>query len=122
MKILVVDDSKPIHSLLEEMLESYNIVFHHVFNGQEAVNTIQDEKFDVDVILLDWEMPQLTGIEALPLLKKLRPDQIILMMTSKNSMLDIVEAIQKGAKDYIMKPFTKDILIGKITAAIGKDF
>jgi DNA-binding response OmpR family regulator len=66
-------------------------------------------------------MPELSGIEALSLLKQERPDQIILMMTSKNSLNNIIEALDKGANDYIMKPFTKDILLGKINSFLGKD-
>ena len=66
-------------------------------------------------------MPELSGIEALSLLIQERPDQIILMMTSKNSLNNIIEALDKGANDYIMKPFTKDILLGKINSFLGKD-
>ena len=121
MKILVVDDSKAIHSLLEEMLESHDIIFQHVYDGNEAINAISEANFNADLILLDWEMPKLTGIEALPILKKCRPGVLVLMMTSKNSLKDIVEALEKGASDYIMKPFTKDILIGKINAVLRKD-
>ncbi len=121
MKILVVDDSKAIHLLLEEMLENHNITFQHVYNGEEAIQVLSQENFNADLILLDWEMPKVTGIEALPLLKKHRPEIIVMMMTSKNSMKDIAEALEKGATDYVMKPFTKDILIGKVASVLGKD-
>lgn len=121
MKILVVDDSKSIHSLLEEMLEEHNIEFQHVFNGEEAVSAINEENFTADLILLDWEMPKLTGIETLPILKKLRPNITVMMMTSKNLLNDIADALGKGATDYIIKPFTRDILIGKISSVLGKD-
>ena len=120
MKILVVDDSKPVHSLLEEMLEAAKISFQHVYNGQEAVDVFKTETFAADLVLLDWEMPTLSGIEALPLLKAARPNQLIIMMTSKNSMTDISEALEKGASDYVIKPFTKDILIGKINSYFEK--
>jgi two-component system chemotaxis response regulator CheY len=122
MKILLVDDSKAIHSLVSEMLSEFNqIDFQHAYNGQEAVDIVSSDKFDADLILLDWEMPELNGIDALPLLRKRRIELPIMMMTSKNSMSDVSDALDKGATEYMMKPFTKDILIGKITEIMGKE-
>lgn len=121
MKILLVDDSRSIHSLLGEMLENSKISFQHAFNGKEAIAAIDLHSFDADLVLLDWEMPELTGIEALPEIRKRRPKLTIVMMTSKNSMSDIVEALQKGADDYLMKPFTKDILVGKINQIMKRE-
>ncbi|BBH53850.1 response regulator [Fluviispira sanaruensis] len=118
MKIFVVDDSKSVHRLLEEMLDLPDLSFQHAYNGEEAVNAVKETNFAADLILLDWEMPLLSGIETLPLIIKLRPKQTIIMMTTKNSMADITEAMQKGATDYIIKPFTKDIIIGKITTLL----
>ncbi|WP_186647327.1 response regulator [Fluviispira vulneris] len=118
MKILVVDDSKSVHRLLEEMVDLPDLTFQHAYNGQEAVNAVQETDFSADLILLDWEMPILSGIETLPLLIKHRPKQTIIMMTTKNSMAEITEAMQKGAADYIIKPFTKDIIVGKINTIL----
>ncbi|MES2614103.1 MAG: response regulator [Bdellovibrionota bacterium] len=122
MKIFVVDDSKAVHRLLEEMLNEFSqINLEHSYNGREAVDAVTSNCFEADMILLDWEMPELTGIEALPELKKCCSKRPIIMMTSKNSMADITEALTKGATDYMMKPFTKDILLGKIKLATGED-
>ncbi|RDB36583.1 MAG: response regulator [Spirobacillus cienkowskii] len=121
MKFLVVDDSKSIHNVLYDTLSELNPTFLHAYNGREAVEVVKDSSFDAELILLDWEMPQLSCIEALSLLKQERPEQIILMMTSKNSLNNIIEALDKGANDYIMKPFTNDILLGKINTVLGKD-
>jgi two-component system chemotaxis response regulator CheY len=121
MKFLVVDDSKSIHNMLSDMLSEFNITFLHAYNGREAIDITKDSSFNADLILLDWEMPELSGIEALSLLKQERPSQVILMMTSKNSLNNIIEALDKGANDYMMKPFTKDILLGKINSVLGKD-
>ena len=72
------------------------------------------------LILLDWEMPKLTGIDTLPIMRKMNTEVLIVMMTSKNAMSDVIEAIERGATDYIMKPFTKDILLNKIEQVSGK--
>lgn len=122
MKILLVDDSKAIHSLMEEMFsELTKITFQHVFNGKQALDAVSDESFQADLVLLDWEMPEMTGIEALPLLRKAKPSLPIMMMTSKNSINDMTNALDKGATEYTMKPFTKDILIGKIKQILGEE-
>lgn len=121
MKVLVVDDSKAVHALLEEIFDGTKISLEHVFNGNEAIAAVMGNEFDAEVVLLDWEMPSLSGIEALPEIRKRKKDISILMMTSKNSMSNIVEALEKGANDYVMKPFTKDILLGKISQVTGKE-
>lgn len=112
--ILVVDDSKAVHSLTQEILETLNIKVFHAFNGEEALEWYRVMKDGLTMTLLDWEMPIIDGITALPTLKKQRPETPILMMTSKGDMMSIQNALSKGATDYIIKPYTQDILVEKI--------
>lgn len=119
MQILIVDDSRSVHAVAREMLSELNVQIQSLYNGQEAIEAIVSGKVKPDLILLDWEMPIKSGIEALPELHKLMGTKPILMMTSKNAMSDISEALTHGASDYIIKPYTKDILIGKITQFIA---
>ena len=119
VKIFVVDDSRAVHAILGEMLQGCNISLKHAYNGQEGLDALSAPDFAADLVLLDWEMPILAGIDALPLLVRCRPNLPIMMMTSKNAMADIAEALSKGALDYIIKPFTKDILISKISQVSG---
>ena len=121
MKILLVDDSRAIHSLIDEMFDGSGIALQHAYNGQEAVEALKAKVFDAELVLLDWEMPVLSGIEALPVLRQLKAHLPIVMMTSKSAMSDIVEALEKGATDYIMKPFTKDILIGRLNSIMNRE-
>jgi two-component system chemotaxis response regulator CheY len=121
VKILVIDDSRAVHSLLGEMLQGHNIALQRAYNGQEGLDALSARDFAADMVLLDWEMPILTGIDALPQLVGRRPGLPIVMMTSKNAMADITEALSKGAVDYIIKPFTQDILIGKISQVCGRE-
>lgn len=117
MVFLIIDDSRPIHTLVCEMLGEQGIEFVHSYNGKEGVTSARDK--NPDLILLDWEMPEMNGIEALEEIRKTNIEVPILMSTTKNTMNDIVSAMQKGASDYLMKPFTKDILIGKINQVLG---
>jgi DNA-binding response OmpR family regulator len=119
--IACVDDSRSVHAFLRDALSETGASLEHFYDGKAAVDAFSQEGCNVpDVLLLDWEMPVLAGIDALPLLKTRLPNTIILMATSKNSMSDIVDAIDKGASDYLMKPFTKGILIGKIEQHLGR--
>jgi two-component system, chemotaxis family, chemotaxis protein CheY len=120
MNVAIVDDAKAVHAYLEELFEGVCETIVHYYNGQEAVDAFTKSAGNIDLVLLDWEMPVLSGIEALPKLRALHANLPIMMMTSKNAMSDIVLALENGAQDYVIKPFTKDILIGKIEQVLGK--
>lgn len=120
MKICSVDDSRAVHAYLNETFAGSEVVLSHHMNGQQLLDALAAGKEQPDLILLDWEMPVLSGIEALPQIAKLNPKTLVVMMTSKNAMADITAALEKGASDYIIKPFTKDIIFGKIELLLGK--
>ncbi len=120
MNIAVVDDAKAVHAFLEDLFSGICKTLVHYYNGQEAIDALVKGASNIDLVLLDWEMPVLSCIEALPKLRALHADIPIMMMTSRNGMSDIVQALEQGAQDYVMKPFTKDILIGKIEQVLGK--
>lgn len=114
MRILVVDDSKTISMMVLDMLKTNKIDAKAAYNGEEAVSMLKKgETFDM--ILLDWNMPTLDGPGFL---EKVRKDNIkcppVCMMTTENAPDKINKAIELGAVEYIMKPFTFDILISKI--------
>jgi two-component system chemotaxis response regulator CheY len=121
-KILVVDDTKSIHAYVCGTLNGkQGITTNSVFNGKEAVDLVKSEGL-FDLILLDWEMPVLSGIETLQQLKSKTPNTPVIMMTSKNSVEDITRAFSLGASEYIMKPFTPEILFEKINRVMGEVF
>jgi len=121
VKFLIVDDSRAVHAYLVDLLGGSGVALQHVHNGEEAVQAVKSPGFGVDLVLLDWEMPVLSGIEALPRLKAILGATPVVMMTSKNAMADIALALERGASDYVIKPFTKEILTGKIGQILGRE-
>lgn len=119
MKVLIVDDSKHVHSIVKGMLESINYSAHSAFDGSDAVNQLQNGLI-VDLILLDWNMPELNGPEFLKVYSEQNLSNApVVMMTTENSIEKITEAMSLGAQEYIMKPFTDDILLSKIKFVLG---
>lgn len=119
MKILVTDDSRSVHGFIEAMFVETESSLEHAFDGDEAVDKVK-AGLDVDVILLDWEMPKLSGVEALKALRDGGCSIPIVMVTSRNNVKNIAEALESGANEYIMKPFTKDILFEKLEMVMGR--
>ena len=117
--ILVVDDSKAVHAYIESLLDAQNIRRSHVYSGEEALQFMTQNK-DVDLILLDWEMPGMIGPDTAKEIRDLGYRKFILMITTRNSPSDIRLALSCGIDDFMMKPFTRDILISKIEALAGE--
>jgi CheY-like chemotaxis protein len=120
-RILIVDDTKSVHSFVKHILSrNRDIKTESVFNGSEALVLLKkDSAFDA--ILLDWEMPLINGPETLQALKRHDISIPVVMMTTKNAITDIQTAMALGASEYIMKPFTEDILFEKLSLVTGKE-
>lgn len=116
MKILIVDDSGPIRKIMKKMLLEMG---HDVFeaeNGQEALHQLESHP-DIGLMLTDWNMPVMTGIELLETLREKEesfPKPVIVMVTTENEESKIARALVNGAHEYIMKPFSKEILEEKL--------
>ena len=83
------------------------------YNACELISQFQ-AKQSYDVIFLDWEMPEINGLEALHFLKRSGCQIPIIMLTGKNSESNIDQAFKAGAKNYLMKPFTEDLIQGAL--------
>lgn len=119
MNILVTDDSKSVHGFIEAMFADTEHSLVHAFDGAEAI-TKTEESGNIDLILLDWEMPNVSGLDALKTLRGNGFTNPIVMVTSRNNVKNIAEALQNGATEYIMKPFTKDILFEKLEMVLDR--
>ena len=114
MKVLVIDDSKPIYMMVSQMLQELGHEAVWAENGQDGVDKVAENP-DLELVLLDWNMPVMDGLQFLQ--KNVGESFCkcpIVMMTTENKPEKIQEALKNGAMDYIMKPFTADILENKI--------
>ena len=118
MRILIIDDSKSVHAYLRQIFAGKDIDLEDAFNGDEGISLIRSRPA-YDLVLLDWEMPVKTGPETLTQLKADKYPVPIIMMTSKNAQEDIEQMMAAGAAEYIMKPFTVDILFDRISTVCG---
>ncbi|MDZ7639507.1 MAG: response regulator [Bryobacterales bacterium] len=118
-KALVVDDSRAVRMLLAKILCDLGYETCEASNGIEALKVIESEGASVRLVLADWNMPEMNGLE---LLRKLRENPAlaslaVVMVTTETGLDQMVTALEAGANEYVMKPFTKDILVGKLQLA-----
>jgi two-component system chemotaxis response regulator CheY len=119
-RILVVDDSSSIHLYVQNFLAlSSECEVICVNDGAQAIAMLKtDSKFDL--ILLDWEMPKMDGPGVVETMQKMNIHIPTVMMTARNKPEDVVHMLNRGVVEYMMKPFTIDILFDKIERASGK--
>jgi two-component system NtrC family response regulator len=115
--ILIVDDEKNYPPILAAVMEEEGFEPLMANSGEEALTILKHS--DVDLVLTDMKMPSMDGIELLENVKKKDPELPVIMMTAHGTVEKAVEAMQKGAYSYIMKPFDNDSLILYVNKAIA---
>ena len=117
---LVVEDEAALATLLRYNLEKQGYRVAEAADGQEALNLIQEEK--PDVVLLDWMLPTLSGIEVCRQIRRepATRDTPVIMLTARTEDRDAVRALNTGADDYITKPFNIDALLARIRALLRR--
>jgi two-component system, chemotaxis family, chemotaxis protein CheY len=114
-RILLVDDSRAVRLAARRVLAAFPLEVLEADNGEAALCVLREQP-PVDVVLLDWNMPLMDGMAFLQAVRadeQLSQPQIV-MCTTENELHRIIEAIQHGADEYIMKPFTEDIIRDKL--------
>jgi len=111
---LIVDDSRVIRKVARQIFEALDFACEEAEHGQQAVDVCQ--KNMPDVVLLDWNMPVMDGMEFLCALRKMQGGDVpcVIFCTTENDMKHIQEAMTNGANEYIMKPFDADIVQSKL--------
>jgi two-component system chemotaxis response regulator CheY len=119
MKVLVVDDSIAMRKILEKVLKGIDSIdeVELAEDGKVAVEKIIAGAFDL--VLMDWNMPNMTGIEALRAVRGAGNKTPIVMVTTEAEKTRILDAIKSGANNYIIKPFTPDVITEKIQATLA---
>jgi two-component system, NtrC family, response regulator AtoC len=111
-RVLLVDDEEDIVEVIQDRLEAYGFTVITAGTGVEALKKLSVEKFDG--IFLDVKMPEMGGIEALEEIRKTDKQIPVIIITASSTRDAAVEAIAKGANEYVLKPFAWEELKAKI--------
>ncbi|KKB37613.1 response regulator transcription factor [Bacillus thermotolerans] len=117
-KILVVDDEQSIVTLIKYNLEQAGFEVITAFDGEEGLQKAVEEQ--PDLIVLDWMLPIMEGMEVCKALRQQRMDMPILMLTAKDEEFDKVLGLELGADDYMTKPFSPRELTARIKAILRR--
>jgi two-component system chemotaxis response regulator CheY len=123
-RALVVDDSKAVRMILAKTLKELGYEVREAANGKEALalienDAIENQKIALTLVLADWNMPEMDGLELLKRLRQ-KPElnaTAVVMVTTETEVDQMSAALEAGANEYIMKPFTKEILVEKLHMA-----
>lgn len=119
MKVLIADDAAFMRMMIRDILTKNGIeVIGEAVNGKDAIAKYRE--LNPDIITLDITMPEMDGLQALKEIKKEFPDAKCLMCSAMGQQAMVIDAIQSGAKDFIVKPFQADRVIEAITKAALK--
>ena len=115
MRALVIDDSKAMRCILGRMLRGLGFEVMEAANGREGLQRLQ-EKGKIDLALVDWNMPEMNGLDFI---RTVRAEQsydgvLLMMVTTETEMENVVKALAAGANEYVMKPFTQDVIVEKL--------
>ncbi len=118
MDILIVEDDTQIASYLKKGLEEESFRVDIAYDGVEGLSFAREKNYDV--IILDWMLPKLSGIDICTIVKKNSVNIPILMLSAKSSIQDKVDGLNCGADDYLSKPFSFDELLARVNALIRR--
>jgi DNA-binding response OmpR family regulator len=118
--VLVVDDEKTVCNSCKKILiqEGYNVEV--ALSGEEALNKVKGNGFDV--VITDWKMPEIDGIEMARRIKKENPNITVIMITGYPSVDSTIKAMRAGISDYVPKPFTPEELSDVVLRALLKGY
>ena len=121
MKILVVDDSSTMRRIIKNTLQ--RLGYEDILEAEHGVQDweILDSTQNVQVLITDWNMPEMNGLE---LVKKVRSDERykdipIIMVTTEGGKAEVITALKAGVNNYIVKPFTPQVLKEKLEVVLG---
>ena len=113
MRVLVVDDSAAMRTIIKRVLGALDVQeITEAGDGAEALVLFDQSEFDL--ILSDWVMPKMDGLEFLKEVRKRNPTVPFLMVTTEAERARVISAIQAGVSDYVVKPFTVEVLKSKL--------
>jgi two-component system, OmpR family, copper resistance phosphate regulon response regulator CusR len=114
MRVLIIEDDRSMAGLLQKGLQEENQVVSVAFDGQSGLDFARTYEFDV--IVLDWMLPRMDGLEVARQLRKIGNSFPILMLTARDSIPDVVKGLDAGADDYLTKPFSFAEFLARLRA------
>lgn len=121
MKILLVDDSKMMRTIQKQVLTTLgDVEFCEAGDGIEALKTIGETGGGFQLILIDWNMPNMDGITLVGKIRETDKKTPLIMVTTEAEKSRIMEAIKAGVNNYTLKPFTPDSLMEKVKQTLAK--
>jgi two-component system chemotaxis response regulator CheY len=116
MRALVIDDSRAMRLIIGKILRDIEIDVVEAGNGREGLERMIENP-DLDLVLVDWNMPEMNGLEYIQAVRSQRDYDFvrIMMVTSETEQEQVLRALNAGANEYLMKPFTKEVLIAKLS-------
>lgn len=117
-RILLVDDDANVLAVISDLLKSTGYAVYEASDAQEATRVVKEEF--IDLVLIDLRMPGTDGIDLMLSLKKMKPHLRVIIYSGYPSMNTAIDALKKGADDYIPKPFKLGELSTKIKELLGK--
>lgn len=115
-KAMVVDDSRAIRMILSKTLTAMGWQVCEAANGKEAIDVLESSREAIRLVLVDWNMPEMNGLDFV---RRVRHDNRydgtkLMMVTTETQIEQMVAALEAGANEYVMKPFTRDVIEDKL--------
>jgi two-component system chemotaxis response regulator CheY len=119
MKVMLIDDSKTMRNIQRSVLKQIGIEqVEEACDGQDALSKVG--AFSPDLILVDWNMPNMDGLSFIKAFRKQDKTTPLIMVTTEAEKSRVIEAIKAGVNNYVVKPFTPDLLSQRINETMSK--
>lgn len=115
-KALIVDDSRAIRRILGSTVRKLGFEVCEAGDGKQAMEVLKNEPGPPQLILVDWNMPEMNGLELVTAIRgsSAYKESKVMMVTTETSAGQMIKALEAGADEYIMKPFTEDAIRDKL--------
>lgn len=119
MKIMLIDDSKTMRNIQKSVLAQLgHTQIEEACDGQDALSKVS--AFGPDLILVDWNMPNMDGLTFVKMFRQTNKATPLIMVTTESEKSRVIEAIKAGVNNYVVKPFTPDLLSQRINETMSK--
>jgi two-component system, chemotaxis family, chemotaxis protein CheY len=117
VRALVIDDSKAIRIILRKLLDELGFEVVEAADGVQALERLGEAVSPFDLALVDWNMPEMNGLEFVRAVRGRGGHEhlTVVMVTTETEATQVVRALAAGANEYIMKPFSRDVLVDKLS-------